>query len=445
MQRPLLLFCFLLFTIVAYPQSGFQIQKGKSKVVIPFKLIDNLIFIPLTLNGEQLTFLLDTGVEESILFSLSEENQVALNDVEVIKLKGLGSSDAITGYKSSKNEVAVKQFVDTNHTIYIVLDQEFNFSSHVGIAVNGILGYHFFKNHLIEIDYTRQKIYVYAKDHKINRTLQKKYSKDSITLEMNKPYVFKNISNQRTTTRSKLLLDTGNSDAVWVFNNEKVKIPLGNNSIDDFLGRGFNGNIYGKRSRIDSISFGGHLFKDALTNFPDTLSTQSVSFVDHRVGSIGGEILSRFTILFDYPNRLIYTQPNAMINDPFNFNMSGIEVEHAGLEWKQQERMAVNDGIRVYENSSGSTSSTGRTSSLKTQFTLISVFKILSIRPNSEAEKAGLKVGDRILTLNNQKADGLTIQKIHQILKSGEGRAIKIVVDRNGIELTVKFELKKML
>lgn len=445
MHRPLLIAFFLLFIFTTNAQSGFQIQKHKSKVVIPFKLIDNLIFIPLTLNGEQLTFLLDTGVEESILFSLSEENQVSLNEVEVIKLKGLGNSEAINGYKSSKNVVAIKQFVDTNHTIYIVLDQEFNFSSHVGIPVNGILGYHFFKNHVIEMDYTRQKIYVYAKDHKINRTLQKNFTKDSISLELNKPYVFKNISNQGITTRSKLLIDSGNSDAVWVFNNEKVKIPLGKTSIDDFLGRGFNGNIYGKRSRIDSISFGGHLFKDALTNFPDTVSTQSVNFVDHRVGSIGGEILSRFTVVLDYPNQVMYTQPNAAINDPFNFNMSGIEVEHAGLEWKQEERLALKDGIRVYENSSGATSSTGQASNLKTQFSLIPVFKILSIRPNSEAEKAGLKIGDRILSINNQKAERLTIQKIHEILKSGEGSTIKLRIDRNGIEKTCKFQLQKMI
>lgn len=450
MPKSLLILVSFLFFSTSYSQEGFQIKRNKSKVVIPFKLINNLIFIPIELNGEELTFLLDTGVDQTILFSLNEDNEVELNNVEVIKLKGLGNSNAINGYKSSNNTVTIKQLVDKNHTIYIVLDQEFNFSSHVGIPVNGILGYHFFKNNVIEIDYHKKKIYVYNDNYKKRERLIKGLTKDSISIELNKPYILKSITSKGVTKKSKLLIDSGNSDAVWIFNHEKVKLPLPDLYLEDFLGRGFNGNVYGKRSRIDNIEFGGHIFKNALTNFTDSTSTQSVTFVDHRVGSIGGEILSRFKLILDYKNKLIYTEPNSTINDPFNFNMSGIEVEHAGLQWVKEERRADSGGIKILtDTNSGSnlygTGNIESSNNLKTQFNLIPVFKIFSVRPNSEAEKTGLKKGDRIISINRTDASKFTIQKIHELLKSEEEKIIRMIVERNGVEIKVEFLLKKIL
>ena len=144
--------CFFTY-LTSFSQSNFQLANNKKRIVIPFKLINNLIFIPIKVNGETLTFLLDTGVEQTILFSLDDKQQVSLFHLQKINLKGLGSNDAVEAYKSSENKMEVNGYVDDEHEIYLILDQEFNFSSQVGIPVNGIIGYHFFKSHLIEIDY----------------------------------------------------------------------------------------------------------------------------------------------------------------------------------------------------------------------------------------------------------------------------------------------------
>ena len=148
----LFLFAFSLITA----QKGFEISDPK-KTVIPFQLINNLIFVPLNINGVDLTFLLDSGVNETILFSL-ENKKVNFNDIEKIKFSGLGESKDIEGLRSDNNIVNIgKDFKDFNHTIFIILDESINFSSHVGIPVNGIIGYQFFKNHPVEIDYIRKK------------------------------------------------------------------------------------------------------------------------------------------------------------------------------------------------------------------------------------------------------------------------------------------------
>jgi hypothetical protein len=437
------LFLFLLFSISCFSQSEFRIDNPRNKVVIPFKFINNLIFIPVIVNGEELTFLLDTGVEQTILFSLDEKEEVQLFEVEKLKLKGLGSKEPIDSYKSSKNKVEIKDFVDNNHEIYIILDQEFNFSSQVGIEVNGIMGYNFFKNHIVEIDYERKKIFVYSHDHKkVKARLQKKYVKDTITLEENKPYYISNIISDDKTVSSKLLLDTGNSDALWIFTNKTDKIKLPEKNIPDYLGRGFSGSVFGKRARVNSFEFGRKTFNAPLVTFPDSISVRSVNFVPDRVGSIGSEVISRFIIAFDYVNHAIYTRPNNKINDSFQFNMSGIEVEHAGLEWvKQTLDDRSGQGIRIYTDANPEKVQ----NSLKVHFELKPIFKVASVRAGSEADIAGLKVGDRIEKINHQQSHGFTIQMINELLKSEEGKTIDMEVERNDKTYKFHFKLKKII
>lgn len=437
------LFFLLFFSIYGFSQSEFRIDHPKNKVVIPFKFINNLIFIPVIVNGEELTFLLDTGVEQTILFSLDDKEEVKLFEVEKLKLKGLGSKEPIDSYKSSKNKVQIRDLVDYNHEIYIILDQEFNFSSQVGIEVNGIMGYNFFKNNIVEIDYERKKIFVYGHDHKkINSILQKKFTKNAVTIEDNKPYYISTIVSEAQTVPAKLLLDTGNSDALWIFTNKTAKIKIPQKNISDYLGRGFSGSVYGERGRLNSFEFGKKTFDLPLVTFPDSTSIRSVNFVPDRIGSIGSEVISRFTIVFDYLNSVFYTKPNGKIAEPFHFNMSGIEVEHAGLEWiKETLNERSSQGIKIYTD----VNEEKIQNNLKIHFELKPIFKIANVRAGSEAEKAGLKVGDRILKINRQVSHGFTLQMINELLKSEEGKTIEMEIERNNKEYIFTFQLKKII
>ncbi len=247
MKRSVLLFFFLTISLVGFSQKGFQFEPStKKKVTIPFQLINNLIFIPINVNGVELTFLLDTGVDETILFSLDDKEAVNFLNVEKIKLKGLGNESAIEGLKSSRNILRFPGFADKEHDIFIVLDQNFNFSSSIGIAVNGIIGYHFFKDHLIDINYQRKKINVYNDIEKVRRRIGRKYKKHLISIEGFKPYTLAEITLSEKKIPAKLLLDSGSSDALWLFPEKSEAITIPEENFDDFLGRGFSGDIHGK-------------------------------------------------------------------------------------------------------------------------------------------------------------------------------------------------------
>ena len=433
----LLLFC--CFSTSA--QEGFRYNSTKNKISIPFQFINNLIFIPININGLELNFLLDTGVEETVLFGLEDAEISSFKNAEKINLKGFGREDFVEGLKSENNVLACGDFIDKNHEIYIVLDQNFNFSSQVGIAVNGIIGYKFFKNYLIETNYSSRKIVIRQETLKFRKKLNTKYSESEIIIDGNKPYFKTKISTDNKEIGTKMLIDSGSGDAVWLFENQKNKIKVPDSNIDDYLGRGFSGELFGKRSRIGKLAFGNFEFKNALTSFPDSLAITCSRLVQDREGSIGGEILKRFDVVYDYPNQKIYFKKNGNFNMPFNFNMSGIEIEHDGLQWvaeSNQYRTAKANTISFSENDV-------KLNDVKFSFSLKPVFKIANIRKNSAAEIAGLKKGDIIVEINGSKAINFNLQEINELLKSEEGKRISMKINRNDRDIEYSFVLKSIL
>jgi len=442
--RLFLLSCFWCIPFIVFSQDGFQFEKNKKKIVIPFKLVNNLIIISANVNNTPLNFLLDTGVEESILFSLEETDQIVFSDLQKIKMRGFGKKEAFDGYKSTLNRFKIKDFVDENHVLYLVLDQEVNISSKVGFPVNGILGYHFFKNHLVKIDYDSKKITVFNNKENQLVKLEKNFSKLSLTLEDGKPYINAKvkISENDSLFIANLLIDTGNSDAVWLFKNKSEKVTVPRNSIRDYLGRGFSGDVYGYRGRINGFQIGNHLLRETIIALPDSTDTKDIDMSTlNRLGSIGGETMKRFQVYFDYPSNSLYLKKSSSFNEPFNFNMSGIEVQHQGLQWVQ-ETFENNPALanNLFDGNGNKV-----TNNLRYKFELKPVYIITNVREKSNAEEVGVKKDDIIVKINKNTAYNYSLQDINELLMSEEGKSIEIVIDRKGRFYTFKIKLKRII
>ncbi|MET0759537.1 MAG: PDZ domain-containing protein, partial [Flavobacterium sp.] len=352
-----------------------------------------------------------------------------------------GVEESIEGLKSSHNNLSLSNLVDNDHELYIVLDQEFNFSSHIGIPVNGIIGYNFFKNHQIEIDYDRKKVTIYKENKKISRRIKNQFSSYPISIENHKPYLISSIEIEEKIIPVKLLLDSGNSDAVWLFPNQSKEIKIPSKNFEDFLGKGFSGDIHGKRARISNLSIDKFNFKSPIVAFPDSLSLANVNFVKDRVGSIGGEILKRFAVIFDYKNNKMFLKKGHDFNLAFNYNMSGIEVQHQGLQWVQEtvELHTTPDALQ-FDPGGGKIKN-----NFKYKFTLKPVYSISNVRKDSPAEIAGLKKEDVIISINKSKGYKYSLEQISSLLKSEDGKWIEMEIERNNMIMKFKFQLKSML
>lgn len=436
MKKYIVLFFGLLISFSLKAQSDFLLQNQKSKITIPFKLINNLVFIPIKVNGVELNFLLDSGVEETILFSMEDKQEVSFNNVEKIKLRGLGSEEEIEGLKSTNNVLESHGLRSTSHLLYIILDQSFNLSSQIGIPVNGIIGHRFFKNNLVEINYQRKKLVIHANNEKTRSKINKKFTSVPITIERSKPYVYASAVVDSVAIPAKLLIDIGNSDAFWVFENNKIKLPQKN--FPDFLGKGFSGDIEGHRAKIAKFSIANFDFKNSIVSFPDSTSIRNVKMVPDRIGSVGGEILKRFTLVLDYADRKMYLKKNSKFSEPFTYNKSGITVQHKGLQWVQETvRLQM---VHVATNMNDVNTENKKEDNFKYKFSLKPVYEIVNIRKNSAAEKCGLQKGDIIVSVNKVLPYKYSLQQINALLKSDDHPWITLEIERKS--LLLKFRLK---
>jgi len=104
-------------------------------------------------------------------------------------------------------------------------------------------------------------------------------------------------------------------------------------NFDDFLGKGFSGDIEGKRAKISELKMADFKFTTPIVAFPDSSSLKHVKMVDNRVGSIGAEIFRRFKVVFDYERGTMYLKKNGNFKSHFKYNKSGIEIEQNGMKW----------------------------------------------------------------------------------------------------------------
>ena len=442
MKRTLNLF-FLIFSIYSVlAQQGFQFEKNGDKISVPFKLINNLVLLPIKVNGVELNFLLDSGVEETILFSLEEKKEVRFFNAEKVLLRGLGSQEAVEGLKSTNNILQFGSMLYADHMVYIVLNQDFNLSSHIGIPVNGIIGFQFFRNNLVEINYSKKRVIVYSDTAKNRKKIVRKFKTIPIAIEKSKPYLKGTVLLNNKELLVKLLIDIGNSDAIWLFQDrsEFLKVPPKN--FADFLGRGFSGDVEGKRARIQKFAMNQFVFNNPIVAFPDSTSIRNVTMVPDRMGSVGGEIMKRFTVIFNYPKKEMYVKKNSLYNDPFAYNKSGVEIQHNGLQWVQETvRMETVPLLPKY-NESGETKVLN---DFKYKFQLKPIYEIANVRNNSPAANSGVQKGDIIILINNAPAYRYSLQKVNSLFRSEEEKWITLEVERNSQILKFRFQLQDFL
>lgn len=424
----------------SFAQGTFVLQKGiKNK--ISFKLINNLIIIPVEVNGVELSFLLDTGISKPIVFNfLNLTEDLQINQAERIYLRGLGEGEPIEAIISRNNVFKIGEAVNFSQDLYAVFDPGLNFAPRLGVPIHGIIGYDLLKDFVVEVNYTNK----YIRLHDPESYTPKKCKKcNSLPLEFHnkKPYIIGSISVNGKNKQVKLLIDSGGSGALWLFEDDEIVMP--SKFFEDFLGRGLSGSVYGKRSKLDKFSIAGFELKKVNVAFPDSVSVSYAKKIKDRNGSLGGEILKRFNIILDYPNSKITLKRNRFFGNPFYYNRSGITLEHNGVRVVRETDKS--SGITRFNSNSESVGSVNIFVANSYRYLLASAFTVVELRKNSPAVRAGLKLGDVILAINNKDAHLYSLQDIIQMFYGEEGKRISLLIDRNGVQIRIVFKLEKLL
>lgn len=398
--------------------------------------------IPVELNGAKLKFILDTGVSSPILFNLTQQDSVQINDVTQITLRGLGEGEPIEALRSVKNTFKIGGAVSYNQLLHVVLDKDLNFSTSLGVPVHGIIGYDVFKDFVVEANYAKQHVKLYHPNAYEYR-LSKRLETIPLSILNKKAYVDGAVTTaDDKEVPVKLLLDTGSSDALWLFRDPLKGLEIPDQHYEDFLGKGLSGDIFGKRTKLKGMRIGSFKFNEAKAAFPYRESFEAIKDLGNRNGSVGGEILKRFNIVFDYPRRKISLVKNANFNNPFQYNLAGIDLQHNGVRYIA-ERIADARGVvdPQYNESFGNVQILMEN---RTRLSLVPEIVVSGIRAGSPAHEAGLQEGDVILAVNGRRIHDYKLQEILQMLNEREGKRVRVLIERYDKDLLFSFVLKDL-
>jgi hypothetical protein len=371
-----------------------------------FKSINNLIIIPVQINGsDTLHFILDTGINTSIICDLATGEELKLNYAREIQLQGLGTGIPLEAIHAFGNEIDISGIRGINQDFFVLLENIFSLSEKLGYQIDGILSYSVFNSFITKIDYEKEVITIYNPEY----FRYKKNPGRSVSLPLiinnNKPfiYVMLQIPDGRLIPL-KVMLDSGASSSFWLDASTIKSFDIPTGAKKTFLGTSLSGEVNGYLARFDKVSIDRFNLEDVLVSFPDSVAIAQSSGIEKRNGSIGAETMRRFSIIIDYPNENITFIKNDNYHEPFSYNKCGIE--------------------------------------LRCPYPGVNFYQISHVYTGSPAEKAGIRKDDFIHSINGTEADELSLNEIYKLFQGRTGKKIRITVDRVGLRTKFSFKLE---
>ncbi|AHM61012.1 pdz/dhr/glgf domain protein [Flammeovirgaceae bacterium 311] len=375
---------------------------NKPSAQIPFRNINNLILIPVLLdNMIPLEFLLDTGVRTPILTDRVYSDILNINYDRSLSLRGAGYGNDVQAYVASNVRMMLPNVQVTNLPILVLEEDYLELGSQLGVPVHGIIGYELFARFVVKIDYAQNIITLYEPEQfKAPRS----YKKYDLTLENTKPFIHADVTDRNGEKHTlKLLVDTGASHAL-LLHSDRAEVPLPLKTLYGNLGRGLLGNIEGHIGRLPELNIADYTFEHVLSSFPDSESYSLSSHDQERDGTLGGDVLSRFTVILDYPHKAMYFAKGDNFKRPFIFNKTGLTISAYGRA--------------------------------------LDTLVVTEVRKDSPAANAGILRGDIIFKVNGMRAQGAGLPLIAEHLRKREGKKMRVVVLRNDKKIRIHFRLR---
>lgn len=441
LTKTLSLLVLLMLSVSVFSQSKIYILKNHKKAKVRFELINNLIVIPVHLNGKELSFILDSGAKNTVLFGSSPNDSLILNDQIKTMLKGLGGGEAVPAIISQNNRIKIDDIFGYNVKVYVILDERLDLSLKMGKPIHGIIGHDLLKNFITKIDYSKRNLTFYDPKH-FQKPNKKSIKQFELIFHKEKPYLFCDFKIDKHTSNNALfLIDTGSSDALWLFENEFKNISVKRKFFWDYVGEGLSGPIKGKRTKIDQFRIDNFTFDNVTTAFLDSTAVPKYNSNFDRAGSIGSLLLERFSVILDYPNKKLYLKKAKSFKEDFKYNRAGLGVSYDkdAKTFTVRER---NTGIKVIERNNNLYEDLFE---IKYEYELKRLFSVYYVRPDSPAEKVGLKVKDIILEINGKTAYNYSLEEITAFFYGKQSEIIHLKIERNGVILYFEFKLEPPL
>jgi Aspartyl protease/PDZ domain len=391
MKKLFLILSFYITSTYSFAQELLKPQpQAKFITRLPFKQYSGgVMIIHAVLNNipDTLNFILDTGSGGISLDSTTCAVYNVQSSISDTIVTGMGVAHKVKFAYDQQLSFPGLTLTDVDFHInnYEVL------TSVYGEQIDGIIGYSFFKKHIVKINFDSLHIDVFTPG-------EIKYPKSGTLLRP--AFTTLPIQNLSIKDRRKLdfnfYFDTG-AGLCFLMSEAFAKdsaVLLKKRKPIQTQAEGMGGRLQMQLTVIKSLQVGHYKFRNVPTYiFSDDYNVTSYPYVG---GLLGNDLLRRFNLIINYPQREIHLQPNSHFTDAFDYAYTGMATYYL------DGRIVVDDII-----------------------------------PGSPAEKAGLKVDDILIGVGTNFSNNI-MQYKNQLQNANS--KIKMFISRDGkiIELFIK-------
>lgn len=389
--KTVLLLAAFFTTVHVSAQEQFIEPQAKKITSFHFQLLTGgIIIINAKVNDypDSLHFVLDTGSGGISLDSMTVEKYKMPVVPSNKKIKGIGGVRSVSFLNDATMKLPGLEVEGLN---FHVNDYEI-LSSVYGVKIDGIIGYSFFIKYIININYDNNVLTVYSNgEYKYPRggyMLNPLFTAIPIyqaPFKENKKYVQRFYLDTGAGLNFLLSENYANDSSILLYKRKKPVLTQA---------EGLGGKMAMQYTTVKWLKIGPYKFRKVPTHiFDDEVNVTNYPIVG---GLIGNDLLRRFNSTYNYAKQEVHIIPNSQFRDFFDYAYTGLAIYYV-------DGQILIDGVA----------------------------------PGSPAEKAGFKINDYIIAINNDFSK--SIQSYRTKLQT-VGEKLSFLISRNGdlIKLNLK-------
>lgn len=311
---------------------------SKGSISLPFELSSNHIYVTGQVgNSRPLNILIDTGAAVSVMNSRTVR-ELGLKEAGQLEVRGGGEGSQDVGFVEEVTLTLGALSLDDLTLWSVDLTP---LEGLEGRTLDLILGYEFISRAVLEIDYEANVVSFHAPE-------SFEYSGQStripFTLQNNHPHAHAEVLLEgREPVGGVFMVDTGARMALHL-----NRLFIERHSVEETVPKvlelpaqvsGVGGASRESVTRIPGLRFGGRELRGIVTSL--SARESGALETDNLAGLIGGDLLKRFRVFFDYGRQEMILEPNAASALPFRYDMSGLRLIAEGEDFTTVKVEAV--------------------------------------------------------------------------------------------------------
>ena len=395
-RRSLYIFLLLFLFQDIYGQEIYFPKQAEFITQIPFKqLTGGVILLQARLNDIEtpLNFILDTGSGAISLDSATVE-EFKIHHVPSGRIVGGIAGIHEVDYARYNSLVLPKLRVDS---LDFFINNYDVLTSVYGVKIDGIIGYSFLKKFIVKVNFDSSYLQIYQPGNM-------RYPSGGAVLRplFSALPILRLYAKDQRSIESNFYFDTGAGLCFLITNQfQKDSLLLKKKRKPVFIQvQGLGGKKQMQLTIINNLQIGPYKFRRVPTNILDdefnVISYPSVG------GLIGNDLLRRFNLILNYPQRQIHLLPNSHYRENFDYSYTGMSMYYI----EEEGKIYLDDVIK-----------------------------------NSPADKAGLKKDDVVVGVNNNLSNDINTYKI---LMSEVGSKVNIIILRGEKPLIISMRVGRI-